>query len=158
MALTEEVVWRNAGPTLYADTDGRIVALLYRREDGWFLTVVDAPTEHHPITVGDTEADERPARTQEEAINAATTMIGALLDEGSIRKRFSDADTEAIREAAAASDALWSLDEARGMADGLGGMEYMRRSPAPRLRRILGESTPDELDALQLVENDRENS
>jgi hypothetical protein len=39
-------------------------------------------------------------------------------------------------------DALWELDEARGMRDGRGGAEYWRVSPAARLREMCGEPNP----------------
>jgi hypothetical protein len=42
----------------------------------------------------------------------------------------------ALDEAIATLDAVWDFDAARGAADGLGGAEYRRRSPVPRLREL----------------------
>ena len=45
-------------------------------------------------------------------------------------------DVDTLDAAADALDALWNLDAARGLVDGLGGAEYERVSLAPRLRSI----------------------
>lgn len=46
-------------------------------------------------------------------------------------------DNVALLLAAATElDAAWTFDEARGKVDGIGGAEYERLSPAPKLRSL----------------------
>jgi hypothetical protein len=61
--------------------------------------------------------------------------IGAVLD-----ARAGDAD--ALREAADDLDRLWRLDAVNGARDSIGGAEYGRLSPAPRLRSMADKIDP----------------
>ncbi len=47
------------------------------------------------------------------------------------------AERDAIAEAADTLDALWELDAARSMRNGIYGMEYEHNSPAPILPALL---------------------
>ena len=66
---------------------------------------------------------------------AHSAHIAAVLD-----ARAGDAD--ALRAAADDLDRIWRADEARGLCDLLGGVEYHRLSRAPRLRALADKIDP----------------
>jgi hypothetical protein len=98
----EDLTWRQAGGAYYAETDGRIVALLYwyskgdvhylhgpdsesdePPEPGWFVVMCDEPDDHRavegPVPMVGEQLDDLSEATRA-ALGRATKVVTGCLD------------------------------------------------------------------------------
>lgn len=64
--------------------------------------------------------------------------------ERAMSDRFTPDERDALLEAAILVELLWDFDAERGLRDSRGDSEYMRSSPARRIREMLGEAPEGE--------------